>query len=551
MELTRRSLIKDAGIAGAALTAGAVVASQASASEVQDSATDTASAAESDAPDSADLVIIGEGMGGLCAGVRALENGIANVVILEVSKWPGGGSSFSNGSVHAFGMGSTEDDYKQNTQYMSQGDLPMQSFVAITDLIDWLGTLGLPAEVAEPQDRATTSGGSNTDMPSLQMLSVDGERGYKAPINFFRSFEQLFLDNGGTVVHGALALHVLTDDNSAITGVQYQNSDGSIARIQTTQVVLSCGGWQNDQEMKQRYLGQDAWLAGVMGTPYNNSNGIRMALELGAGLQGDFTHFAGLFLPAYPAHNFMEDVDMYETYDYNSDEGGKWWFWYEIIDNFPRHSILVNAEGKRFCDEGHYRHSAERDIARQTNATAIVICDDDAYQNWMEGVVRGMPDGQGMADKIAFINSDTCGGRTFEADTLEDLADQMNATGVATYTIHKANLLATVEEYNAAASAGTAADLTPARLTNEAVPITVAPFHAVPIRNAIFATYGGVAIDTQARVLNRGRRPIAGLYATTPCAGGAMHEFYSGSIAHAGVTGMWAADTAAEVLGVK
>ena len=74
------------------------------------------------------------------------------------------------------------------------------------------------------------------------------------------------------------------------------------------------------------------------------------------------------------------------------------------------------------------------------------------------------------------------------------------------------------------------------------------PFHAVPIRNAIFAVYGGLAIDGQARVLGIANNPIPGLYARAPCAGGVMHEFYAGSIAHAGVTGPWAADAAAQAI---
>ncbi len=167
----------------------------------------------------------------------------------------------------------------------------------------------------------------------------------------------------------------------------------------------------------------------------------------------------------------------------------------------------------------------------------------------------------------------------------------MNASGVASYAMHKANLVQTVAEYNAAAEAGTGADLTPERVTYPCQPIVEPPFYALPIRNAIFATFGGVAINEKAQVLDGSRRPIAGLYATEPppfyalpirnaifatfggvainekaqvldgsrrpiaglyatepCAGGMMQEFYAGSIAHAGVTGFWAADCAAEAL---
>ena len=543
MELTRRNLVAGAAAAGIAAMGAATVST---------ALADEAATEQAAAPQSADLVIVGEGMGGLAAGMRAIQDGIGNVVIVEVSRWPGGGSSLSNGSIHAFGMGNTEELFRTNTRSMSTSDLEVTSFLAIADFLNWVETLGLPIEIVDPTDHDDLGDRSDTDLPNGQMLAEDGSRGATAPINFFRAFENLFIENGGTVIHSTAATKIDVDEAGNITGVVCSPTDGSANyTIATTQVVLACGGWQNDDEMKSRYFGKDGWMAGNMGTPYNVASGISLAAPLDAGLAGDFGHFAGLYLPAHPARIFYNDVEMYENNDYTYDEGGKWWLWREIIDNIPQHAILVNNEGKRFCDEARYRSSADSMVASQTHATGIMICDDRAYQNWLGGVVRGMPEGEGMAEKIDFIQSDTVGGAVFQADTLEELCDQMNATGVATYAIHKANLLATVEEYNAAADAGTATELNPERVSNEARAITEAPFHAVPLRNAIFTIYGGLAIDGQARVLTRTHSPIPGLYATSPCAGGVMHEFYAGAIAHAGVTGMWAADSAAAALGVS
>lgn len=533
MELTRRSLL--AGSAAAAAAAGSIAA---------------IATADEAAAQQADLVIVGEGMGGLTAGVRALQNGIASVTIVEASNWPGGGSSFSNGSIHAFGMGNSVEKYRENSRHMSVSDLATKSFVAISDFINWVGTLGLPFEVADPTDRSATSAGGDDDLPSGQMLSVDGQRGATAPINFFRSYEALFVELGGTIMHATSAIKIETDELNRVAGVLCTTREGERFVIQTSNVILACGGWQNDPEMKCRFFGQDGWQAGVMGTPYNNASGIALAEPLGAKLDGDFTQFAGLFLPAHPAKNFMEDVEMYEANDYTYDEGGKWWMWREMLDMFPARSILVNNQGKRFTDEGKYRHSGDADIARQTHATAIIICDEPVYQNWLDGVVRGMPEGEGMREKVEFIQTEACGGAVFQADTIEELADALNASEVASYMVNKANLIKTVEEYNAAAEAGTAAELEVERITNDATPIVEPPFHAVPIRNAIFVTYGGLAINDSAQVLDIASNPIPGLYATTPCAGGVMHEFYCGSIAHAGVTGMWAADAvAAKLLG--
>ena len=93
-----------------------------------------------------------------------------------------------------------------------------------------------------------------------------------------------------------------------------------------------------------------------------------------------------------------------------------------------------------------------------------------------------------------------------QADTLEELAEKMGVPAV--------NLVKTVEEYNAAAKAGTAAELEVPRVTQEAVALENGPFYALPIRNAVFVCFGGVAVDKQARVLDHSRQVIPGLYAT-------------------------------------
>ena len=483
----------------------------------------------------ADIVVVGEGMGGLATGVRALQNGVQNVTIVEVSKWIGGGSSFCAGAVHAYGMGKTREDYLQNTRFQSASDLALSSFLATEGFMNWLVDLGLPVEMREASDEDVIYGGSAADLPSLWFVGNDGGYGVTACEDFFVAFENLFVEMGGTVLHGVSGRHVIMDGDGHVSGIACVDADGNELVIDTTQVVLATGGWQNDDELKSRFLGRDAWQAGVMGVPYNTGSGLKMAVECGASLQGDFANFAGNFLPARPAKNWMEDVENYETAGYNAEQGGKWWFNRTLL-SIPAHAILVNSDGKRFCDEGRFRHSFEGSIAQQKRATAHVICDAATWNDYLS------------ADELEFLTSDAIGAAYFMGATIEELADAMNASGIDTYEVHKGNLVKTVAEYNEAATAGDGTVLDPVRAARPCVAIEEGPFYALPIRNAIFCTYGGVAIDEEARVLDGTHRPIAGLYATSPCAGGMMHEFYAGSIAHAGVTGLWAADAAAVAL---
>ena len=101
-----------------------------------------------------------------------------------------------------------------------------------------------------------------------------------------------------------------------------------------------------------------------------------------------------------------------------------------------------------------------------------------------------------------------------EASTIAELAVKLE--------IPKDVLEATVRDYNSACVEG---DWRPLELdglatqglhppkSNWALPLDEAPFHAYPIISANVFTFGGLKVDTDARVLDSDGRPIPGLYA--------------------------------------
>ncbi len=98
--------------------------------------------------------------------------------------------------------------------------------------------------------------------------------------------------------------------------------------------MLACGGFESNVEMRTRYLGPGWDLAKVRGTRYNMGDGIRMALEIGAIPHGQWSgcHAVG--------------------WDLNAPDFGD----LTVGDAFQKHSypfsVMVNAEGRRFVDEG-------------------------------------------------------------------------------------------------------------------------------------------------------------------------------------------------------
>ena len=99
-------------------------------------------------------------------------------------------------------------------------------------------------------------------------------------------------------------------------------------------VVLACGGFQANVEWRTRYLGPGWDLAKVRGTRFNTGEGHRMAFEVGASPAG---HWSGCHAVGW---------------DRNAPEFGD----LAVGDGFQKHSyplgIMVNAEGRRFVDEG-------------------------------------------------------------------------------------------------------------------------------------------------------------------------------------------------------
>ena len=129
------------------------------------------------------------------------------------------------------------------------------------------------------------------------------------------------------------ALDLICDD-SGVKGVRRQAQRAKHVELKAKAVVLAAGGFQSDPERRTRYLGPGWELAKVRGTRFNTGDGIRMALAAGAAPTGNWS---GCHAVAWE-RNAPEFGDL------------------AVGDQFQKHSypwgIYINAEGKRFVDEG-------------------------------------------------------------------------------------------------------------------------------------------------------------------------------------------------------
>jgi succinate dehydrogenase/fumarate reductase flavoprotein subunit len=529
-QISRASFLK---LGGAAALAGAVAVA-ASGCATDDAGGGQASGTTWD--HETELVVIGSGLGGFTAALSAAMKGM-KVILVEVSRHTGGGTSFCGGGLHCMGAGTTVEEYNIFTQYLSDTELGRQYSKDFLVLCGWLQDIG--AAVSEPLIKPAFLTG-----PML-WLGEEAGLGCRGPRQFFDSMEALFAENGGTLMLQTTAQKILTDADDKIIGLKCHDKDGKTVRISTKAVVIASGGFQANEELRARYLGYQADMATIHAVPYCTGNGMKMAEELGASLAGSMSSFSATLAAAWPAVEFDTMPEDYEARDYVDGDDGKYWLYSEHIDYIPSDGIFLNLDGERYVDEGEVWYRIPQATVKQKRSTSIIICDSLAWESWMglgtDGAYYTVRD---QIEKV--LCGDKVGGKYYKADSYEELADLMNASGIATHMINKSNFLKTMEEYNAAVFANAGADLRVPRVQGSNVPLLTGPFYAFPTRPAIYATWGGVMINTKAQVLDKNHEPIPGLYCCAPAAGGIMREVYTGAVGMAGVTGYWAGNAAAE-----
>ncbi len=100
---------------------------------------------------------------------------------------------------------------------------------------------------------------------------------------------------GMEIRYDTKGVKLIQDQMGRVTGVTVKGPDG-FEDLHAKSIVLACGGFESNSEMRTRYLGQGWELAKVRGIPYNTGDGIKMALDIGAQPYG---HWSGCHAVAW------------------------------------------------------------------------------------------------------------------------------------------------------------------------------------------------------------------------------------------------------------
>jgi tricarballylate dehydrogenase len=464
-----------------------------------------------------DIIVIGGGSAAFEAAVAARQAGAERVVMLEKASEAeyGGNARYSGTGFRFVHAGADEiraflpdidaalfrsmvivpyapDDFMADLDRMTQGRMDRALARLLVDhsnaAVHWIRQAGIKWEPLKEHAKV------NGKLYFERGIAIHVAGGGIGQLTQWRQIAQrlgieLRFDSPVAAVHG---------DLRRVEGVGVSAPYGRYD-LSARAVVACAGGFQANPEMRARYLAGHTDLMKVRGSRHDTGEVLRMLIDLGARTAGHWQS------------GHMSPIDAqapdFETAQHADGRGNT-----QSRYDYP-FGISVNALGLRFFDEGEAQHSytyakTGRAVLAQPGAVAYQIYDQ-----------AGLECLRYPHHKASFV----------EAPTITELAPKIGiAPEVLTHT---------VAEFNRAAATDTPFD--PTRpdgkstrglaipKSNWACPITVPPFRAYPVTGGITFTFGGVAVDRNAQVINTIDQPIEGLYASGDIVGLFFHNYPS------------------------
>lgn len=538
-----------------------------------------------------DLVVVGSGAAGLAAAVTAAHAGLS-VVVVEKRLRIGGTSAWSGGWLWiprnplAVEAGIVEG-IERPRAYLRAELGPAYDEALVTTLlehgprmVDFFRTntalqfvdgnampdfhdrsegagLGGRSVCAAPYD-ARRLGARVRDLePPLDLLSpfgmgiaagrdmrhfFDARRKLGSFLHVVKRFARHFADltlhgRGMTLVNGnalvarlletsdALGVTILTAtaarapvlDGGCVVGLEIEGPAGRETLATRRGVILAAGGFPHDPTRKAHLFPHDPTGHEHRSAAPTSNTGDGLSIgEAAGGFVRDDLAQAGAWAP----------VSLVPRRD------GSVGHFPHLVERAKPGLIMVRRDGRRFTDEADSYHDVMTALFAATppgeTAEAWMICDARFRARWGLGRVRPFPFPVRPWLRDGYLKR----GRT--------IADLAQACG-----IDAAGLAATVAAHNAAARRGEDPEFhrgesaynriqgDPEHGPNPCVaPIETGPFYAARIVAGSLGTFAGLATDARARVLDRDRRPIPGLWAV----GNDMSSMMGGRYPAGGIT---------------
>ncbi|HMH18939.1 MAG TPA: FAD-dependent tricarballylate dehydrogenase TcuA [Burkholderiales bacterium] len=464
-----------------------------------------------------DVIVVGGGNAALCAALSARESA-QRVLVLERAPEDeaGGNSRFTAGLLRIVYNGADDlgqlidlsreeiertdfgtytadqflDDMARVTEYRCDPDLTEILVKKSFPTALWMRKKGVRFTAAWGR-QAFKIEGRFKFWGGLTLEAIGGGPG------LVESLTQIAKKSGIEIWYSARAVSLITDD-AGVHGAVVKRA-GKTTEVKAKAVVLAAGGFQANPEWRTRYLGPLWELAKVRGTRFNTGDAIRMALDIGAAPVGNWS---GCHAVAWE-RNAPEFGDL------------------AVGDQFQKHSypwgIYINAEGKRFVDEG-------ADFRNYTYAKyGRVILQQPGQFAWQifDAKVKGQLRDEYRIKQVTKVT----------ANTLEELTAKLD-------DVNAAAALAEIRAYNAAVRTevpfnpnikdGRCTTGLAVNKSNWANTVDTPPFEAYAVTCGITFSFGGLRINTGAQVISTDGDAIPGLFAAGELVGGIFYFNYPG-----------------------
>ncbi len=442
------------------------------------------------------VLIAGGGVSGTAAAIAANDAGETSILVLEKMPHAGGSGVFSSGTILAAGTILQKEKGIQDSpelwyhEAMLTAENGVDAKLTRTlidnarEVFDFLYKAGMRWSFVDALPGYSADRGyreANGGAKLMKIVLAEIEKRPNIKIQLGTKVTRLFMDtNGGAFPQGE------------VVGVECVNEQGRTMNIKAKKAVAICTG---DFSANPAYI--ESHFPALrntksVGNPGNTGDGIRMAQRLGADVTG--------YTPQGHPHcveTAPNKAILWCRYEFLAEDG----------------LILVNGDGKRFCNEpekGYYVPLLP-EVQKQDGKFACVFDATAAgkiaasprfattFRGHTELFTKGLA-GDGYVIK--------------KAGSLDELASMIG--------VNAAGLTQTVAAYNEAAAKGN--DPQFRRNPKFLIPINTPPFYGWRGVVGVSTTRGGLRMDPGARILDVDLKPIPRLYGAGGTVGGYTNE---------------------------
>lgn len=426
-----------------------------------------------------DIVVVGAGGAGMAAAIQARRVSDCSVLLLEKAAYCGGSTALSGGQISVAGTSKNQEEgvldfnadeyleyFKKRAAEMDRRPDDMWINEALVRRIgervpEFYGFLmdeGINQTYHENTAYFGEPGRGITGFKDKEKRGQD---------TYGRFLKELVEKQGAEIRTNSRVTDLFLEDG-VVRGVKVETPEGSYT-VHAKKVILSTGGFSHNRELFEE---QNSYYRSI----------DKVWSYAAPGTTGDAFEFCAPLNPGYTGYGFIIMNACVEPYGFESPQG-----------NYPCNGVYlwVDAQGKRFVDEGGYYYQKTFSVAELPEGYGWYLCSGDKPEGFFGDMA--------LSDIVADLEPK---GGAVMADTLEELAEK---TGMDLGNL-KESIAEDAERARAGAVDSFGYDIYQA-VTDEG------PYYAFKLCASVICTMYGFKLDDRFHVVDTSDQPIENLFA--------------------------------------